>query len=228
MSTWKLVSGIINIVLTVIVMFQSCAAGIGGALAEMGGRQESFAGSAGFLVGLLMMTGGITAIATRESKSNGGNKALIGIFGLATLICLASMSGIYKDLIIWGIWCAVNAGMAFKDMRAKDATAAQELTQNIMNVSQTALNKVAEVSAKTSATIADAAKEAKKKADEVKAAREAENTVQCPSCGAKVAKGKKFCSDCGAAMPVPVVCPSCGAEVAAGKKFCGKCGTKIG
>ena len=119
MATWKLVSGIISIVLTILVLLQSCVAGVGGALAEIGGAKESFAGSAGMFVALLMMTGGITSIATRNSENNNGNKALIGLFGLATLICLASMGGIYKDLIVWGIWCAVNAGMAFKDMREK-------------------------------------------------------------------------------------------------------------
>ena len=123
MATWKLVSGIISIISTILVLFQSCFAGVGGALMEIGGAKESFAGTAGTLVALLMMSGGITSIATRNSETNGGNKALIGLFGLATLICLASMTGIYKDLIVWGIWCAINAGMAFKDMREKDGTA---------------------------------------------------------------------------------------------------------
>ena len=36
MKTWKLVSGIISIVLFAFVMFQSCAAGISNSLAENG------------------------------------------------------------------------------------------------------------------------------------------------------------------------------------------------
>ena len=46
MKTWKLVSGIISIVLFAFVMFQSCAAGISNSLAENG---ES-GGSAGLIV----------------------------------------------------------------------------------------------------------------------------------------------------------------------------------
>ena len=219
MATWKLVSGIISIILTILVLFQSCAAGVGGALAEIGGGKESFAGSAGMIVALLMMTGGITSIATRNSENNNGNKALIGLFGLATLICLASMGGIYKDLIVWGVWCAINAGMAFKDMREKDGTVAQNLTDSIMNASQTALNKVA--STKASETIAVASEEAKKRAAAARAA------AACPNCGAAVGKGKKFCPECGAALKVAKTCPSCGAELVEGKKFCGQCGTKV-
>ena len=46
MKTWKLVSGIISIVLFAFVIFQSCAAGISNSLAENG---ES-GGSAGLIV----------------------------------------------------------------------------------------------------------------------------------------------------------------------------------
>ena len=45
MKTWKLVSGIISIVLFAFVMFQSCAAGISNSLAEngeSGGSLRSF------------------------------------------------------------------------------------------------------------------------------------------------------------------------------------------
>ncbi len=43
----------------------------------------------------------------------------------------------------------------------------------------------------------------------------------------------KFCNECGAKRPEPVVegpkkCPKCGAEVPDGAKFCNECGTKLG
>ena len=50
MKTWKLVSGIISIVLFAFVMFQSCAAGISNSLAENG---ES-GGSAGLIVAIMV------------------------------------------------------------------------------------------------------------------------------------------------------------------------------
>ena len=75
MKTWKLVSGIISIVLFAFVIFQSCAAGISNSLAENG---ES-GGSAGLIVAIILLAGGIVSIATRNG-SKGGNIALIVLF----------------------------------------------------------------------------------------------------------------------------------------------------
>ena len=55
MKTWKLVSGIISIVLSVFVVFQSMMAGLANALEESG--QSS--GSAGLVVSICMLGGGI-------------------------------------------------------------------------------------------------------------------------------------------------------------------------
>lgn len=55
MKTWKLVSGIISIVLSVFVVFQSMMAGLANALEESG--QSS--GSAGLIVSICMLCGGI-------------------------------------------------------------------------------------------------------------------------------------------------------------------------
>ncbi len=50
-------------------------------------------------------------------------------------------------------------------------------------------------------------------------------TTICQSCGKPAGNGK-FCSNCGASMELDV-CPSCGAKIAQGVKFCGDCGTKL-
>ena len=102
----KLVSGILSIVLFVLVSLQSCVAGLGNALAENG---ES-GGSAGIVLSILMLAGGIVSIATRKG-GKGGNIALIVLFGLAAIIGFA-MAGSYSDLNIWAGWCAVNAVLA--------------------------------------------------------------------------------------------------------------------
>lgn len=92
MKTWKLVSGIISIVLFAFVMFQSCAAGISNSLAENG---ES-GGSAGLIVAIILLAGGIVSIATRNG-SKGSNIALIVLFALGAL-CGFTMAGSYADL----------------------------------------------------------------------------------------------------------------------------------
>ena len=77
MKVWKLVSGILSIILFVFVSFQSCAAGVSNAL-EANGEAS---GSAGIIVAILMLAGGIVSIATRKSLGKGGNIALIVLFG---------------------------------------------------------------------------------------------------------------------------------------------------
>jgi len=56
----------------------------------------------------------------------------------------------------------------------------------------------------------------------------------CPSCGAPVTPGLRFCGSCGAplvmqAPPAPVgsACPTCGAPLGPSARFCGECGTPM-
>jgi len=51
--------------------------------------------------------------------------------------------------------------------------------------------------------------------------------VSCPSCGAQIKKGAKFCSECGEKMPQNKFCSACGAKVSATAKFCPECGEKL-
>ena len=107
MKVWKLVSGILSIILFVVVSFQSCAAGVANAL-EANGESS---GTAGIMVAIFMLAGGIVSIATRKSQGKGGNIALIILFGLAALIGFANY-GSYSDLAIWSGWCLINAVLA--------------------------------------------------------------------------------------------------------------------
>lgn len=97
MKTTKLVIGIISIVLSLIVFFQSCAAGIGTAL---GDNPSDTSGGAGLFVAILMLVAGIVAVAARKSK--GGAIAASVIYIIAGIIGVSS-SGIYADLVIWGV-----------------------------------------------------------------------------------------------------------------------------
>ncbi len=106
MKTWKLVSGILSIVLFMVVAFQSCAAGLVNTVTANG--QSS--GSAGILVAIVMLSGGIVSIVTRNG-SKGGNIALIVLFGLGALVGFA-LAGNFADLNIWAGWCLINAIVA--------------------------------------------------------------------------------------------------------------------
>jgi Ca2+/Na+ antiporter len=107
MKTWKLVSGILSMVLFVFVAFQSCAAGLSNALSDNG----EISGSAGIIVAILMLAGGIVSVATRKKDKKGGNIALVVLFGLAALIGFSNY-GSYSDLAIWSGWCLINAVIA--------------------------------------------------------------------------------------------------------------------
>lgn len=102
MKTAKLVIGIISIVLFLLVTVQSCAAGIGNALAANG----EVSGTAGFIVAVMLLAGGIVSIAGRNSK--GGAIACAILYILGALIGFAN-AGSYSDLYIWAGLCAVLA-----------------------------------------------------------------------------------------------------------------------
>lgn len=106
MRTWKLVSGILSIVLFVFVSFQSCAAGVSNALQENG----EVGGSAGVIVAIMLLAGGIVSIATRNG-SKGGNIALIVLFGIGTIFGFL-LAGSYGDLYIWATWCLICVVLA--------------------------------------------------------------------------------------------------------------------
>lgn len=91
-------------ILTAIVLLQSCAAGLSNALGETG----EMSGTAGMILSVLMLTGGIVQVATRKSYGNGGSIAGIIIFGLAALVGFIG-AGSFTDLNIWASWCAILA-----------------------------------------------------------------------------------------------------------------------
>ncbi|HEY9205279.1 MAG TPA: SPFH domain-containing protein [Candidatus Methanoperedens sp.] len=51
--------------------------------------------------------------------------------------------------------------------------------------------------------------------------------IKCPSCGADVPSGSKFCTNCGGKIGGGAPCPKCKADVPQGSKFCPSCGAKI-
>lgn len=65
------------------------------------------------------------------------------------------------------------------------------------------------------------------------AIKRAKGIEQCQSCGAEVAAGSSFCSNCGARIVKILpsddtsICPKCGASVSVDDLFCMACGTDL-
>ena len=108
MKIWKLISGILCIVFSAMVLFQSCAAGVVTAIEE--NAADTSAGG-GIVLAILMLAGGIVSTATRNG-GKGGNIALLVIFLLAALAGFANR-GVFSDLVIWAAWCLICAILAF-------------------------------------------------------------------------------------------------------------------
>lgn len=105
---WKLVSGILSIALSMMVIFQSCAAGIANTLSNNG----EVSGSAGIIVAIMLLAGGIVSIAVRNSTGIGGNISLIVMYGLGALVGAVLAGTMFTDLYIWAAWCLVCAILA--------------------------------------------------------------------------------------------------------------------
>ena len=104
MKTTKLVLGILGLVFSIVIMFQSCAASVVNALDDNG----DVGGFAGYLVAFLLIAGSIVMIATRNSTGKGGSIAALIILALAGIMAVTN-AGVYKDLTLWGALCFIYA-----------------------------------------------------------------------------------------------------------------------
>lgn len=96
-SVGRLVIGIISMVLFLIVMLQSCAAGVANTLVA----NDAVSGSIGFLVSLCLLAGGIVGVSTRNSRNTGGPIACVIIYAIGALMAI-SQGKTYADLPFWG------------------------------------------------------------------------------------------------------------------------------
>ncbi len=114
MKTWKLVSGILCTVLFAVVAFQSCAVGVANSMEN----STEASGGAGIILAVLMLSGGIVSISTRNSSGKGSDIALIVLFGIAALFGFV-LAGSFSDLKIWAGWCLINAVTAIVSLNSK-------------------------------------------------------------------------------------------------------------
>ena len=100
----KKVIGVISLVLFMFIMLQSCVAGIGNAMEGTG----EISGSAGFLLALSMLIGGILAIISKDKK--GILITSIVFYLIGGLIGITNV-GSYADLAIWSVLSLIFGGL---------------------------------------------------------------------------------------------------------------------
>ena len=139
MKTWKLVSGILSIILFVWMMFQSFAVGFVNIILNTG----EFSGSAGIVVAILMLAGGIVSISTRNIGKD-GDITLILLFGIATVLGAVMAGTVYLDLYVWAFWGAVNVITAMVSFAQKNSESNEVYTVNKTAVSNYSTERITE------------------------------------------------------------------------------------
>lgn len=93
----RTVLGILSIILFVLVMLQSCAAGLGNALSDNG----EVSGSAGFICAINLLVAGLIVLVARKTVKK-APMIVAAVLMFLNLFYSQVMAGSYKDLVIWG------------------------------------------------------------------------------------------------------------------------------
>lgn len=104
LQVFKLVIGICSLVLSIVIIFQSCTAGVANVLAST----NSSSGSMGAFLGFSWIVAGIISIAAK--KSIGGSYTAAGFYLLAGIVGMTDI-GIFADLLIWSILSLAFGGI---------------------------------------------------------------------------------------------------------------------
>ncbi len=97
MKTTRLCIGIISMVLFLLIIFQSCVAGIGGAFSE----KENSGAAAGTFVAWIMLIAGIIGVCSRRYTI--GAYITAGFYTLAGIIGVSAFNSFFAELVVWGI-----------------------------------------------------------------------------------------------------------------------------
>lgn len=100
-STFRMVIGIISIVLFLLISLQSCMAGLGNVI---GGSDEA-SGTAGFILAICMLVAGIVGIVLRNKSTNPAFLVPAGFYIFGAIIAGFNV-GSYSDLAIWAFLSA--------------------------------------------------------------------------------------------------------------------------
>lgn len=108
MKNWKLISGIISMVLFIIIVMQSCALRVAEAFSQEDGNSGT-----GVIVAILVLAAGIVSVVTHRG-GKGGSVALIVLYALAMLLGFSAT--VYADLKVYAVWCLVCLVIACIDL----------------------------------------------------------------------------------------------------------------
>ena len=97
MKVAKLSLGIISLVLSMVILFQSYAVGLGTALSN---NTKDTSGGTGIIFTILLIAAGIVGIVGRSSK--GGTIAATILYAISGLIGTTA-TGVFSDLNMWGV-----------------------------------------------------------------------------------------------------------------------------
>ncbi|ERL66388.1 hypothetical protein L248_0067 [Schleiferilactobacillus shenzhenensis LY-73] len=100
--------GILQIVISMFILFQSCAVGVGHAIEN---NTKDAGGTAGVMAAILFLATGIVYIATRKSVKLGGDIAGLVMMAITWIFAISNAHD-YADLQIWG-WLALIIGVGF-------------------------------------------------------------------------------------------------------------------
>ena len=104
MKTAKMILGNVSMVLFLIIIFQSCAAGISNTLSDNG----EVSGSAGTILAFCMLIAGIVGVAGKNSK---GASITAGCFYLIGGLLGIANVGSFADLMIWSVLSLIFAAV---------------------------------------------------------------------------------------------------------------------
>ena len=100
----RFVTGIVNIVLSVVVVIQAIASIIAAGIA---GNPSDNSWIIGTLMAAFMLVGGVVSITTKNTRK-GGFIATMVLYLVAAVFGFSS-NGVFKELAYWPAWCVVCA-----------------------------------------------------------------------------------------------------------------------
>lgn len=137
--------------------------------------------------------------------------------------------GFLKNAIRRGVRDAVGKAVGDAVRQAVEPTATELANKAAESINQATQNTKQQVTRSSGLESAMANLERSMQGYATEAAK---NMKICPNCNKPTTADKKFCPECGTALPEETVaqgsvCPNCGKQNTIGTKFCQDCGTKL-